>query len=414
MMPFSPLRIWGTGILSWAILIGGIYCVWKWSEDHRPMQVQSPEIREDRQRQEASSDNDRVQTVIQYRGNNYWLLALGIGLLTLSGVGFLPVTLLLGQPGPSATDQHQPHHTRWIDRPDGSRLYIATYGRADGPTLLFTHGWSLDSTVWDLIRKKLAKQFRIVVWDLPGLGRSTQPANRDFRIEKMADDLAAVVEHLGPKPVILIGHSIGGMITQTYCRRYPQQLAPRIAGVVLLHTTYVNPLRTALFAPLWTVIEKPILVPLNYLTIWLAPLACLSNWQGYLNGSLQTMTRIASFSGRQSWSQLNYSAWLACKAWPAVVARGNLAMLAFDEESSLPEIQIPVLVISGKHDRMTKPIASERMEELLPHSVPASVASGHLGLWEQHEKVAELIGEFAERFLEEQQLAVKSKMNVGQ
>lgn len=408
MMPFSPLRIWGTGILSWAILIGGAYCVWKWYDDQRPVQVQHVEAREVREDLPAEV---RVQTISRFREND-WLLALGIGLLTFSGIGFLPVMLILGKPGPAVTEARQPRDTRWLDRPDGSRLHIAMYGPKQGPTLIFTHGWSLDSTVWDLVREKLAKHFRIVVWDLPGLGQSKQPANGDYRIEKMADDLGAVIQQVGSEPVILVGHSIGGMITQTFCRLYPQQLGHRVAGVVLLHTTYVNPLRTALFAPMWTAIEKPILVPLNYLTIWLAPLAWLSNWQGYLNGSLHIMTRIASFSGRQSWGQLNYAAWLAAKAWPGVVSRGNLAMLAFNEETSLPDIEIPVLVIAGQHDRMTKPIASERMEELLPHDVPASVASGHLGFWEQHEKVAELIGEFAERFVPEQEIVRRPDLKV--
>jgi pimeloyl-ACP methyl ester carboxylesterase len=167
---------------------------------------------------------------------------------------------------------------------------------------------------------------------------------------------------------------------------------------VLHFTTYTNPLRTAFLASLWTAIEKPILVPLNYLTIALAPLAWLSNMQSYLNGSLHIATRIASFAGRQTRRQLDYGAWLAAMSWPGVVARGNLAMLEFDEQATLSKIDIPVLVLAANRDRMTKPEASERLEAGLPGGALASVEAGHLGHWERHEEVSSLLAEFFARF----------------
>lgn len=225
----------------------------------------------------------------------------------------------------------------------------------------------------------LAERFRIVVWDLPGLGKSTGPASGDYSIEKMAHDLEAVTQIAGKGPIILVGHSIGGMITQTFCRLFPQMLGPRIAGVVLLHTTYTNPLRTALLARLWTAIETPILVPLNYLMIWLAPLAWLQNVQIYLNGSLHIATRLSSFAGEQTQQQIEYGARLFIKAWPSVVARGNLEMLRFDELGALPDVDIPVLVIASQYDRLTKREASDEMESKLPQGVLAIVPAGHLG-----------------------------------
>jgi pimeloyl-ACP methyl ester carboxylesterase len=241
----------------------------------------------------------------------------------------------------------------------------------------------------------MSSRFRLVIWDLPGLGRSQGPANRDFSLEKMAKDLSAVVDAAGKGPVILVGHSIGGMISQTYCRLHAQQLASRVAGIVLLHTTYTNPLHTALGRTLWKAIEKPILVPLNHLTVWLAPLAWLSNIQSFLSGNLHIVTRIASFSGQQTWGQLNYGAWLAAKSWPGVVARGNLAMLAFDEQQTLPHVELPVLVVAAHHDRMTCPDASDRLAALLPGSIESGIRGGHLGFWERPAEVCELISEFA-------------------
>jgi pimeloyl-ACP methyl ester carboxylesterase len=130
--------------------------------------------------------------------------------------------------------------------------------------------------------------------------------------------------------------------------------------------------------------------------VWLAPLAWLSNWQSYLNGTLHVLTRIASFSGQQTWQQLNYGALLAAKAWPAVVARGNLAMFEFDEQQHLPQVAIPVLVLAASHDRMTKPDASDRIESLVPHARQIGIKAGHLGLWERAPELAERLAEFVD------------------
>ncbi len=397
-MPFSPLRSWVLGIVSWVILGVGVYCIWKWA--HEPPIVER-HVHLDRPVENRSDDSAEAKESVQRQttSSRTWpWLAAGIALVGLSFGGRLPVSLFLGRPGPDNPKNVLAGNLVTVDRPDGTRLHVEIFGTKSGPTLVFTHGWSLDSTCWGYQLRDLANRFRIVIWDLPGLGHSKGPTNGDYTLEKMAQDLEAVVQNAGKDPVILVGHSIGGMITQTFCRLYPKQLGTRVAGLVLLHTTYINPLRTAFLAALLTAIEKPVLIPLNYLTIWLAPLAWLSNMQSYLNGSLHAMTRFASFAGGQTRRQVDYGAWLAAKAWPAVVGRGNLAMLKFDEQATLLAIEIPVLIIGAEHDRMTKVSASERIEEMVPQGVITRVAAGHLGFWEQHAEVNQLIGEFVEQF----------------
>jgi pimeloyl-ACP methyl ester carboxylesterase len=324
-------------------------------------------------------------------------LAAGAGLIGVSVIGFVPVLLLLGQPGFGEPRAERGGSWKDIELSDGSRLHTEIYGPPSKPTLVFTHGWSLDSTAWYYAKQELSRRFRVVVWDLAGLGRSRGPRTGNYSLDKMADDLATVVQQCSPGPVVLVGHSIGGMIIQTFCRLYAQRLRTKVKGLVLLQTTYTNPLHTALGARFWKAIQWPLLVPLNYLSIWLAPIAWLSNWQSYLNGTLHFCVRVASFSGRQTWGQLNYAALLAVKAWPAVVARGNLAMMQFDEQLTLPHVEIPVLVIAGQYDRMTRPAASDKIESLLSHAMPFSLAAGHLGLWEGHSELADVIAEFATR-----------------
>ncbi|HUE71949.1 MAG TPA: alpha/beta hydrolase [Pirellulaceae bacterium] len=393
MMPFSVLRIWLGGIFNWLVLAAAIYCLWEWFDGVDPPRP----VREYRHPQTGEIVAAGEPGPSRDRQGGWPYLASGIGLLTIGLAGGWPIVLFLGRPGGSASAAMPKGKVKSIDRPDGTRLHVEVFGGDDAPTLVFTHGWSLDRSVWSELVAKLANRFRVIIWDLPGLGRSHGPASGDYDIDKMAEDLSAVVGAAGRGPVILIGHSIGGMIIQTYCRLHPAQLGSRVTGIVLLHTTYTNPLKTALGSSLWKAIEKPILVPLNHLTIWLAPLAAFSNWQSFLNGNMHIVTRIASFSGQQTWGQLNHGAWLAAVAWPAVVARGNLAMLEFDEQRVLPQVEIPALVIAGRHDRMTKPEASDCLAHLLPNSREASVVGGHLGFWERTSEVAEMITEFAQQ-----------------
>lgn len=421
MTPLSVLRIWGLGIFGWALLGLGIYLAIE-AYDHfstTPAVVATGEIDKPIPINEAIGEGiDEASSVLESGRANEgevhiprvaaasddwkgWALVAGaIACLGISLVGYWPVSLFLGDAsGKSArkAEELQPTSSLMVGRPDGSQLNVLVYGDENRPTLLLTHGWSLDNSAWDYVKSDLVRRYRVVTWDLPGLGKSQGPSNGDFSLEKMAHDLEAVLRATGNNaPMILAGHSIGGMIVQTFCRLYPEHLSQAVQGLALVHTTYTNPLRTITASGLATALEKPVIVPMNYLTIALAPLAWLSNWQSYLNGSLHIWTRLVSFAGHQSWDQIDHGARLAALAWPATVARGNLAMLNFDEQQTLPQVPVPVLVVEGVHDRVTRPVASQRLEQLLPNDRPLSIDGGHLGYWERSVQVADALREFAD------------------
>ena len=94
-----------------------------------------------------------------------------------------------------------------ITRPDGTSLHVELYGpAATARRCVFTHGWGADSTEWYYARKQLADTFHVIVWDLPGLGRSLQPSDQDYSLDRMADDLAAVLAGTaGGRPAVLVG-----------------------------------------------------------------------------------------------------------------------------------------------------------------------------------------------------------------
>jgi pimeloyl-ACP methyl ester carboxylesterase len=258
-----------------------------------------------------------------------------------------------------------------------------------------THGWSLDSDEWSYAKKELAQRHRLIVWDLPGLGRSTSPTDNDWSLERLAGHLDAVVDTAGFKPVILLGHSIGGMIILTYCRLFPEKVRAQVSGLVLAHTTYTNPVKTTAMAGLMTALQKPLLEPLCHLMIWLSPLARLMNWLSYGNGSAHRSTERSSFSGRESRGQLEFLTRYMLSASPAVVARGFLAMLRYDATGVLPHVPVPTLVVAGDQDTTCKPEASVFIARSIPGARLETLASSrHCGLFEHHQEFHALLNGF--------------------
>ena len=272
-----------------------------------------------------------------------------------------------------------------IKRPDGSELRVECYGPADAPPLLMTHGWGCDSTEWFYPKHDLADRFRLIVWDEPGLGFSKKPDNNDYRLEKLAADLEAVLRLAGDRPAVLVGHSIGGMIILTFCKLFPESLGGRVAGLVLAHTSYTNPVRTAKMAGFYTAIETPVVIPLLYLTIWCWPLVWVLNWLSYLNGSAHRSTRKDSFAGTETPAQLHFIARMMPRWRPDVLARGMLGMIRYDATTTLPSISVPTLVVVGDQDVTTLPEAGRYISLNVPNARLTTLSPAkHLGLIEHH------------------------------
>jgi pimeloyl-ACP methyl ester carboxylesterase len=250
--------------------------------------------------------------------------------------------------------------------------------------------WGLNSTEWDYLKKELSEEFRLIVWDLPGLGRSTPPTNRNYSLENLSRHLEAVLALVGDQPAILLGHSIGGMITLTFCRLFPKALGDRVRAIALVQTTYTNPVRTANMAGLLTALERPVIVPLLHVTIWLSPLIWLSNLMSYLNGSALLSTKSSGFAGTETWEELDFVARFQLQASPAVMARGMLGMLRYDATAVLESINVPALVLAGDRDSLCKPEASKRLHRDIPWAQLT-----HLALIEHHTRFAEIVRTFA-------------------
>ena len=317
------------------------------------------------------------------------MLALGAARLSY------PLFRRLGKDEPSSSRSDRRIALR---RPDGTEINVEEFGKTDGPTVILTHGWGMDSTEWYYAKKELAKEHRVVVWDLPGVGLSTRAANNDYSMERFATDLHAIVEWTAAPRVVLVGHSIGGMILQTYCAPIPNGYFR--GRSVLVHTTYMNPLRTTKHGALYSAIEKPVIVPLLYLTILFSPLAWLMNVLSYLNGSTHRSTDKQSFSGNETRGQLNFTARFVLVQSPAVLARGMLGMIHFDESRNLNAIAFPTVVVAAENDPVTLPSASQFLTNSIPEAYGVTLPMAkHQGQMEMHEPFLGALKAFIQKSL---------------
>ncbi len=400
--PSAVIGMWFRGLIAVAIISGAVclFALW-YRELPRPVE----EVRPLPTQRVNDFDPTRVPGALERITS--WrpgldkptaLLTAGL-LLSMFSLGagrlFYP---LLRRPGKDEPSSSRSDRRVRLQRPDGTELNIEEFGKSDGPTVILTHGWGMDSTEWYYAKKELAKEHRVVVWDLPGVGLSTRAPNNDYRIERFATDLHAIVEWSGAPRIVLVGHSIGGMILQTYARLFP--IVPAVAGLALVHTTYTNPIRTTKYATLYSAIEKPVIVPLLYLTILLSPLVWLMNVLSYLNGSTHRSTEKQSFSGKETRGQLNFTARFVLHQSPAVLAKGMLGMIQFDESTNVNTFAFPTVVIAAEKDPVTLPSASQFLTDSIPNGYCVTIPTGrHQAQMEMNESFLGALKRFIQNSL---------------
>ena len=324
-----------------------------------------------------------------------WRLWTGGALIAWSFLGRIPVGLLLGRAeDDGARLKRLPGVT--LETPDGARLHVERSGPPEAPVLIFVHGWGLDAGVWWDARRMLADRYQVVTYDLAGLGRSKPPRDGRYSLDRFADDLMALVSASCPRKVILVGHSIGGMTVQTFCRRYPETLGRQVLGVVLENTTHTDPMRTTVLGETLHALE-PVVKPLMRLDVWLQPLAWLMNWQSYLSGATHLAMRFGGFGTTPTRAQLEQVSRAVTRNSPAVQAKGNIAMMEWDATEALPEMRIPALLFIGGSDIVTVPAAGETIARRMPQARPVHLEeAGHLGPLELAEDYNRAIARFAD------------------
>ena len=131
---------------------------------------------------------------------------------------------------------------------DGALLHATVDGSDTAAvSLVLAHGWTLAQAAWDdvaglLAPRVAAGELRLVRYDQRGHGRSTwgspTPPTAEISIDQLGSDLAQVLDQLAPQgPVVLGGHSMGGMTIMCLAAARPELFGDRVQGVALVSTS---------------------------------------------------------------------------------------------------------------------------------------------------------------------------------
>ncbi|MGY9055966.1 MAG: 3-oxoadipate enol-lactonase [Alphaproteobacteria bacterium] len=105
----------------------------------------------------------------------------------------------------------------------GVRIAYSVQGPADGPVLITSHSLMANHTMWEPQMPAVADKYRVVGIDTRGHGQSDAPAG-EYALDQLADDILAVMDHLGIAKAHYCGLSMGGMIGQTLALKAPERL----------------------------------------------------------------------------------------------------------------------------------------------------------------------------------------------
>lgn len=336
---------------------------------------------------------------------------LGRGLRSLAGMVALGRVMAFREsqrPDPAAGDHLGAirGEQRMLRGPRASRLYTEWFPPAEGApggTLILTHGLCLTEAVWHYQKRDLTGgQFGLATWDLPGHGHSDRIAPGELTQEMAIDALARVVdEYADPRGVILVGHSLGGVVALGYLARHAETAGRRVRGVALASTP-VRQLAHSI-AGNWPGARAEARIlgrAIRYLIESKAIDRRLAHDVGGEAASLSYRVVRVGFGKNASPTQVRYVRDMIASVPPQVRVDAFRAMTAYDVGPHLERIRHPALVVIGEQDRLVNPGESRELASRLPDAQVLSLpAVGHAAFLEVPTTFNAAVAGFAERQL---------------
>lgn len=338
--------------------------------------------------------------------------------LTGRGIGMVAGGVLLGVGAGFAIERALVGHERRRDDPeagepfgairgkpatvssfDGTELYVEELG--SGPCLIFSHGFSLNQDIWHYQRRDLRESFRCVFFDQRGHGRSGAARGDDYSLRALARDLKAVIDWTGEDRVVVVAHSMAGMAALEFAGTFPEELGTRLAGLVLLDTTFADVLHgmaASVGSRAAATVKRAVLgAGLKFLgqdPKRAQALRRRGSDLGYLG------TRLFGFGPKPSPAQVAFVDRTLAATDVEVWAKVFPSLLDFDHSEVLERIDVPTLVAVGDKDRLTPVAAARHMAEKISGARLLILEdAGHMAMLEEHEVLDAEIAAFARQVL---------------
>ncbi|SDT25372.1 Pimeloyl-ACP methyl ester carboxylesterase [Friedmanniella luteola] len=287
--------------------------------------------------------------------------------------------------------------------PDGVRLHTEVDELPAGPgpadlTVVLVHGYALSLDCWHFQRLHLRGRYRLVLYDQRSHGRSGRSDVAHCRVPQLAEDLAQVLEEVaGPGPLVLVGHSMGGMTIMHLAQDRPELFGDRVRGVALFSTAAgeladYSPIR-GLPGRVFSRAAPPLLAALNRFP------QLVERDRRAGSDLSHVVTRRMSFGSDVPSRYVAFMSDMLAQTSVGVVADFYPGFAELDEYEAFAVLStVETAVVGGEDDVITPVTHTDAIVALLPDADTRRLARcGHMGILEHHTVFNQVLDDLVER-----------------
>ena len=251
-------------------------------------------------------------------------------------------------------------------------MYYELIGQ--GEPIVFLSGFSTNRETWRNYSERLSSQYQTLILDNRGAGESDAPPP-PYTVEMMAEDTAALMDHVGIKEATMVGSSMGTAIIQTLALRHPSKVKKGILISPFAKLPLTSLMKSETVGKLLEV-GVPLNLVIESVIPWLYSNAFLDDGDRAKNKSQEMLENPYPQKPEGYLGQLT-------------------ALKAFDLRDQVGDIQAEMLLIAGAEDLSTPLYCSHFLSENLPAcTLKVFESVGHMAHVEQRDKVFEVIQNF--------------------
>lgn len=262
----------------------------------------------------------------------------------------------------------------------GLKIHYKEFGK--GPVLLLIHGWNNDWSGFMPLIEHLQDKFRVIAVDLPGYGKS-DPLEGDYSVERLSDAISEFIDKKNGKIDVLCALSMGTVIASDMANRYNK----KIKSVVLIGPPIIKYdwLPSKLYREWIKFMNK------SSLFMKTGHKVMASNWYGHFTAKHINMhiydKQLINEHGMKGRKHIN----------PKVLFQMGKAMYYYHLEKTLKEIEIPMLMVLGRYDKIVNLNEAGKIGENKKNVITKWIDdAGHVVSLEKPKETAKLVSDFAE------------------
>lgn len=235
-----------------------------------------------------------------------------------------------------------------------------------GQAVLFVHGFPLSHRLWTPMVERLSDVYTLIMPDLRGMGQTE--ATETCTMAMFADDLKALLDHVGvTEPVVVVGMSMGGYIAFEFFRRHRQCVRALVLADTRCQADPPEIVQVRVKTAARVLAEGSKVVADGMIDLLFAP------------GAPETL--------RKEWHEI-----MVASSPVGVAAALDAMAKRVDSTATLPQIDVPTLVVVGENDAITPPRDAEFMHAAIPNARLEIIPEvGHMSPVENPQRFADAV-----------------------